>query len=91
MQTLKNFYGYLVYYLCWISRSQWLLTQIPVERLVLPVQSTPRISYDLERRVYRASLRVQRLGIDLSRREYHYYRLIAEKYKWPYIKELYED
>jgi hypothetical protein len=36
-------------------------------------------------------LRVQRLGIDLSRREYHYYRLIAEKYQWPYIKELYED
>ena len=91
MQQIKNVYGLLLYYICWVIKSPWLLAQIPVERLILPTQKTPRISYDLERRVYRASLRIQRMGMDLSHREYSYYRLIAEKYQWPYIKELYDD
>lgn len=96
MQTIRNFrlgrlYGDIIYALAWIYRPAWLLKQIPVRKLIPSAGETDRKRYNLERRIYRGVLMLQAKGEPLTRRDYQYYKLIAEKYGWPYIKELYDD
>ena len=83
--------GDIAYLVAWVYRPAWLLRLIPVRRLIPTATETDRMRYTLERKIYRGVLMLQGVGAPLSRRDYQYYKLIAEKYHWPYIKELYED
>lgn len=88
---LKSFYGRAIIWFCYVSRSAWLRSKIPVEHLIRPVDKTGRNYYAMERCIYRLTMHLVRRGDLIDKRSYFIYSRVAIKYGWPYIKETYDN
>ncbi len=90
-QKLAKLYDRAITGLCWVIPSAWLRARIPVSELIRPLNRTPRLFYEKERQVYRLTYFLVRKGTPIDRRAYHIHKAIAQKYGWPYVKEVYDD
>ena len=81
----------IIYGLCFVIKSQWLCSLLPMERLIWPKEKTTKQFYQMERSIYKRTFRFIRMGEEMEPRLYQHYKLIAKKYHWPYIKESYDN
>lgn len=64
---------------------------LPVEKLNRPVDKTSRIYFEAERMNFRLAKRLVEYNVPLRKRDYYLYKQTAQKYGWPYIKEVYDN
>lgn len=60
------------------------------EQMVLKAPKS-KLNYSLERKIYKQSKHYIQEGHTLTKRDYYTYKIIAQKYGWPYVKEGYDD
>lgn len=90
-KLIKSIYAVTTFYLAHVVPTKWMRRLIPAERLMVSINDTTREHYLLERKTYRLAFGLQNRGIEVPRRPYQQYKLIAQKYNLPYIRELYDD
>jgi hypothetical protein len=85
-------YFIFIYLLFLCTRQRWLSVLIPVWLWRVPPALTSRSTYNDEKLSYRLYHQMSNDGwIRLKRPYYYYYRYIARKYNWPYIKESFDN
>ena len=74
-----------------ITRLPFLVRMLSPEQIITPRHKSNRYFYVRERGIYRITHSMVKMGHPLKQRDYYFYKLIAEKYGWPYIKEPYDN
>jgi hypothetical protein len=62
----------------------------PKYRHVKAKSRTKKEDYLIEKWYYRIAHEMEMNGLDVNKAGYYHYKTIAQKYHWPYVKELYD-
>lgn len=93
MDILLALWSKFIYTLCYFPPMQRLgLMQLVQPRyLIGPPHKTTRRKYSSERNLYRLIHSFAKQELPVSKYNYYTYKTIANKYGWPYIREVYDD
>jgi hypothetical protein len=91
VKIVINVYVYITSLTYVIFRRTFWPVHVPSYKWTKPVNRTTKEEYKIDHSLYRSMHSSVMGGEQFQKTYYYYYRALAKKYDWPYVKEVYDN